>query len=78
MPPTEAPEAEATTTTPTPDQVRSTYPMHHEAWAPGYVSRRLPDGIVEAYEGRFGTGWVIRTPSWKHTSRHRVAYHIAP
>ena len=43
----------------------------------GYVSRKKhKDGIVEKYDGKFGTGYVIRRPNWQSTGYSYITYYI--
>lgn len=36
------------------------YELHHTALTRGYVSKKEVNGIVEAYEGRFGKGYTVK------------------
>jgi len=47
----------------------------HTSWRRGYVSRRS-EGIVKPYNGKFGQGWTVETPSWETTQYHHVTYFL--
>lgn len=50
---------------------------HHRAWRRGYVSRKSNAlTTVERYEGKFGRGYIVHTPSWSSTLYHHVEYYI--
>lgn len=50
--------------------------FHHTAKAPGYVSKKLKDGIKEPYSGRFGTGYTIRRNNSKSSRYCFIDYYI--
>lgn len=47
----------------------------HTSWMRGYISRK-GGGMVENYQGRFGKGFAVYTPSWKSTQYHYVTYYL--
>jgi hypothetical protein len=49
---------------------------HHTSRARRYVSRKC-DGIVETYNGKFGSGYKVYTPAWDSTTYCYVTYYIA-
>lgn len=49
---------------------------HHFSWASGYVSRKMPEGIVVPYKGRYGEGFKVFTPSWQSSSYCTVTYYV--
>ena len=60
------------------NEIPDNYKLHHTASARGYVSRRTPPANypIESYSGRFGEGYIVRSPRWD-TSRYRnVTYYI--
>ena len=54
---------------------------HHTASRRGYESRRRnPDGSlghIEAYSGKFGTGYIKVLPRWDTTNYVKIEYYIA-
>ena len=60
------------------DEIPSNYKLHHTASAMGYVSRRThpADYPVESYSGRFGEGYVVRSPRWDTSRYCNVTYYI--
>ena len=48
------------------NEIRDTMRLHHTASRRGYISRKT-EGRVEAYDGRFGKGYVVVTPRWDTT-----------
>ena len=50
--------------------------FHHTSKIRGYVSRKIPRGIIEEYEGRFGKGYKVLRPSWESTRYCFVDYYI--
>lgn len=54
----------------------SNYQFHHTASRRGYESRRGA-GHVEAYEGRFGKGYIVVSPRWDTTQYVNIEYYIA-
>ena len=49
---------------------------HHSAIHRGYVSRKNPDGVIEKYKGRFGTGYKRILPRWDTTQYVTVEYYV--
>lgn len=49
---------------------------HHTSLYRGYVSRKIPEGIAEKYEGKIGKGYVIRRPNWQSTGYSYITYYI--
>lgn len=49
---------------------------HHTSWMRGYVTRKDPEGTIEPYEGRFGSGFKRIHPSWSSTTYCYVTYYI--
>ena len=47
----------------------------HSAWYRGYVSRKIY-GIVRPYDGRFGRGFTVLTPSFKSSIYCRITYYV--
>ncbi len=45
------------------------------SWCRGYVSRKIA-GEIEKYNGRYGTGYKIHTPTTSTTRYHLVTYYI--
>ena len=54
------------------------YRLHHDAFARGYISRKLTeeDYPVEEYCGKFGSGYKAKLPSWKTSNYCVVEYWI--
>ena len=52
------------------------YRLHHIAVKSGYVSRKLKDGIIEAYNGRFGNGYVVKKPNFESTRYYFISYYV--
>ena len=50
---------------------------HHTSLFRGYVSRRLPEPLYEAYDGRFGKGYRELIPNWDSSQYSYVRYWIA-
>lgn len=50
---------------------------HHTAKYRGYVSRKL-SGIVSAYDGRYGKGFVVLTPNWQSSQYAYKTYYVFP
>ena len=48
----------------------------HTSWTRGYVSRK-GRGIVRPYNGRYGVGYVLLTPSWQSTTYCHITYYVA-
>lgn len=57
-------------------EIPTCYTFHHTASARGYISRRWIDRPAEPYQGRFGTGYIVRRPRWDTTRYHWVTYYI--
>ncbi len=51
------------------------YYRHHTASYRGYVSR-VHGPIVEPYRGKFGEGYVVRSPRWDTTTYAYITYYI--
>lgn len=51
------------------------YYLHHTASYRGYVSR-VNGPIVEPYRGKFGEGYVVRSPRWDTTTYAYITYYI--
>ena len=49
--------------------------LHHVALARGYVSRKT-DGVVVAYDGKFGKGVKVMRPNYKSTQYCIVEYWV--
>lgn len=49
---------------------------HHSATRRGYVSRKNPDGVIEKYNGKFGTGYKRILPRWDTTCYVTVEYYV--
>ena len=58
------------------NEIRDTMRLHHTASRRGYISRKT-EGRVEAYDGRFGKGYVVVTPRWDTTQYVNIEYYIA-
>ena len=58
--------------------IPSGYHYHHTAAARGYISRRVKfdSRPAEPYNGRFGRGYIVRSPRWDTTNYHYVTYYI--
>ena len=52
------------------------YRVHHTASRRGYESRK-GDGHVEAYNGRFGKGYIAVTPRYDTKRYVYITYYIA-
>ncbi len=52
------------------------YHLHHTALSRGYISRKLKDGIVEEYDGRFGKGYTVSKPNFESTRYYFVSYYV--
>lgn len=52
------------------------YHLHHTALSRGYISRKLKNGIVEAYNGRFGEGFAVLKPNYESTRYHFISYYV--
>jgi len=48
---------------------------HHTAYFRGYVSRVGGD-LVHPYDGKFGSGFVVRSPNRKSTRYSYVTYYV--
>lgn len=49
---------------------------HHSASRRGYETRKLPEGHVETYNGKFGTGYIHVTPRWDTTQYVDLTYYV--
>lgn len=49
--------------------------FHHKSYYRGYVSRKI-EGIVERYNGKFGKGYVVRSPNVDSTTYSFITYYI--
>ena len=59
------------------DSISKTCTLHHTAWKRGYLSRANGGTyLVYAYDGRFGKGYTVESPSWDTTWYHRISYYI--
>lgn len=58
------------------DQVKKECRYHHTSTVRGYISRKCKEGIVSEYKGRFGEGYIVRTPRWDTTQYHYVTYYV--
>lgn len=58
------------------NEIRDTMRLHHTASRRGYISRKT-EGRVEAYDGRFGKGYIVATPRWDTTQYVNIEYYIA-
>lgn len=52
------------------------YHLHHTALNGGYISRKLKDGIIEEYDGRFGKGYTVKKPNFKSTRYYLISYYV--
>ena len=52
------------------------YYKHHSAWCLGYVSRKIDETKPQLYKGRFGTGYVTYSPSWRSSRYCHINYYI--
>lgn len=50
--------------------------LHHTSWIRGYVSRVGNTALTADYNGRFGKGMVVITPSFSSTSYCTIAYFV--
>ena len=50
--------------------------LHHGASRRGYESRKVPEGHVEPYSGKFGKGFVHVTPRWDTTQYVNLTYYV--
>lgn len=57
------------------EEIRNTMKLHHTALTRGYVSRKS-SGIVESYNGKFGSGYVIKVPCYFSTQYYHKEYYI--
>lgn len=48
---------------------------HHTAFFRGYVSRKS-EGIVEPYEGKFGSGYTLKTPFYNSSTYSHITYFV--
>ena len=58
------------------DLIKSGFQLHHTATKSGYVSRKLKNGIVETYNGRFGEGFTVSKPNSKSTRYYFISYYV--
>ena len=49
---------------------------HHSASRRGYETRKLPEGHVETYNGKFGKGCIHVTPRWDTTQYVDLTYYV--
>lgn len=52
------------------------YRLHHTALNGGYISRKLKDGIIEKYDGRFGKGYTVKKPNFESTRYYHISYYV--
>lgn len=57
-------------------EIKKNYVEHHTSFTRGYVSRKNPEGIAIPYEGKFGTGYKVLTPSWESSQYCYVTYYV--
>ena len=51
------------------------YYFHHSASGLGYISRKS-EGEIEPYSGRYGEGYILRTPRFDTNRYHYISYYI--
>lgn len=51
------------------------YTEHHTASRRGYISRKS-EGQIEAYNGRFGEGFIVVSPRWDTPQYVDITYYI--
>lgn len=56
--------------------IKQGYKLHHTSFKRGYISRKLKDGIIEEYSGRFGKGYTIKKPNFKSTHYYFISYYV--
>ena len=56
--------------------IKQGYKLHHTSLKSGYISRKLKDGIIEKYDGRFGTGYTIKKPNFESTKYYFISYYV--
>lgn len=50
---------------------------HHTAYFRGYVYRTI-GAYAEPYKGRFGEGYVVRSPNYHSTTYSYISYYVYP
>lgn len=60
------------------NEIPASYKLHHTAMSRGYISRRTApaDYPVESYSGKFGIGYIVRSPRFDTTRYCNVTYYI--
>lgn len=56
--------------------IENGYKLHHTALNGGYISRKLKDGIIEEYDGRFGKGYTVKKPNFESTRYYHISYYV--
>lgn len=58
------------------EEIKATCNEHHTAFKKGYMSRKLEDGIINEYSGRYGKGYTVETPAYNTNQYHYITYYI--